>query len=101
MTTKKDLIAIASSKAHEADTTIQCLLTAINEAYAAQNYHSAVLRTSIDIAENVIKKDKYYTTTDNNIVDSANSMALAVAKLQTLFFTLACALQAKGEKIEY
>jgi hypothetical protein len=101
MTTKQQLVAIASSDAHKDNKAIQSLLVAINEAYGHQKLNHALLKTAITISDRVIEKDYYYTATDDTIATAATAHAIAVAKLNTLFLTLACALQAMGEKIEY
>lgn len=101
MTTKKDLMAIASSDHYLGNKAIQSLLVAINEAYGHQKLNYALLQNSMAIADRVIEKDYYYTATDDSISKFATAHAIAVAKLNTLFMTLACALQGMGEQIEY
>lgn len=101
MTTKQALILLASADTYLNNKAIQSLLVAITDAYTQQKLNHSVLKTAITISDFAIEKDYYYTAADDSIVKYAMAHAIAVGKLNALFMTLACALQAMGEQIEY
>lgn len=101
MTTNAELMQIAMSDKHKDDKAIQSILIAVSEANGHERLYFAMIKLDVELIDRVVKTQGYFVTLDATMQEHVNKHAAAVAKLHTLFFTLACALQALGEKIEY
>ena len=99
MTTNSELYALAEK--HRENKTIACMISAIDEAKAAQDSNWYAIKGAVELCRYSKTVEKYYTSTSCTMLSHAIEHAKATAKLQTLFFTLACQLEGLGEDIIY
>jgi len=101
MTTKTELVELAKQKYVETNPAIRCLITAITEAQNQQIAARMFMSRNAEILSNAFTHEPYTTYVDENVMRHTTDFVASAAKLNTLLMTLACALEACGEKIEY
>lgn len=91
MTPRQSLLQIAEQNK---DSAVECLISAINEANVQLKFAAYQLHVRADSA--MINKDQDNYSVCGSFLAEANNYEVAAGKLNTLFLTLACVLEAKG-----
>lgn len=95
MTNRAQLVAIALE--HQSPG-VEQILTAIYEAHIERENAEMSIKATLDCEREGRKSDLYAGA---SIVEAAMKKEVAEGKLRTLFFTLACVLQAAGVDVDF
>lgn len=97
--TAKELLVL--SVKHESNLAVSVLLTAIREAQTQQDLALSNLKVQLQMVEMATTQNGSYTNDSNDLVIAAAAHRAATAKLNSNYLSLACALQALGEQVNY
>jgi DNA topoisomerase VI subunit A len=100
-TSQAQLVELAKKRKDQA--AVQAILLSIHEAQSQARMHLGVVQSSAgSLASAVELKEGYWVGHDQSpLVETATKAAIALARISTLLVTLASALSALGEQIEY
>lgn len=94
---RKELYDFAKSL-DQKDAPVGALIQAIDEANQQLNYAVYKIASKLDLAKQHVGS---FEVAADGFVHRANDYAIAAAKLNTLFLTLAVVLQQQGHKVDY